>query len=44
MKSIKVPKYKFKQMKKELKILKDSNLYKRLLEFKININNGRKYN
>lgn len=33
----------FEQMKQELEVLRNSNLYKRLLEFEKNISQGRKY-
>ncbi len=43
MEKISIPKYKFMQMRRELKILRNANLYKRLLEFEKNIVQDRKY-
>lgn len=43
MEKIEIPKYKFRQMQRELKTLRKSNLYKRLLEFEANINQGKRY-
>jgi len=39
----KILRYKFRQMQRELKALRSSNLYKRLLEFETNISRGKKY-
>ena len=43
MEKITLPKYKFMQMKRELKILRNVSLYKRLLEFERNIIQDKKY-
>jgi len=43
MEKIIIPRYRFMQMKKELRILRNSNLYRRLLEFEKNISQGKKY-
>ena len=43
MKTITIPKTKFEQMQRELEILRDSKLYKRLLEFEKNISEGKKF-
>lgn len=40
---IKISKYEFKQMQRELRTLRNSNLYKRLLDFENNIAKGKKY-
>ncbi len=41
METITIPKEKFEQMKIELKTLRDSKIYKRLLEFEKNISEGK---
>lgn len=43
MEKITLPKYKFMQMKRELKVLRNVSLYKRLLEFERNIIQDKKY-
>ena len=43
MENVKISKYKFRQIQRELKTLRNSNLYKRLLEFENNIKQGKKY-
>ncbi|MBI2671735.1 hypothetical protein HYX16_02265 [Candidatus Woesearchaeota archaeon] len=41
--TITIPKVKFEQMKVEIELLRNSKLYKRLLEFEKNIAEGKKY-
>jgi len=41
METITVPKMEFEQMKQELEMLRDSKIYKRLLEFEENISKGK---
>jgi len=43
MEMITIPKEKLEEMEREIKILRNSNLYKRLLEFEKNILEGKKY-
>lgn len=43
METITIPKIKFEQMQEELNILRNSKLYKRLLEFEQKIIQGKKY-
>lgn len=43
METITVPKAEFEQMQQELKTLRNSHLYKRLLEFEQNIASGKKF-
>ena len=43
MEMMKIPKREYKQMKIEIEILKNSKIYKRLLEFEKNISKGKKY-
>ncbi|MFA6461196.1 MAG: hypothetical protein WCV90_02930 [Candidatus Woesearchaeota archaeon] len=43
MDTVTLPRMEFEQMKQELEVLRNSNLYKRLLEFEKNISQGRKY-
>ena len=43
METITIPKAELEQLQKELEILRNSNLYKRLLEFEKNIAEGRKF-
>lgn len=43
MEKVIIPKYKFMQMRRELKVLRNSNLYRRLLEFERNITQDKKY-
>lgn len=43
MDTITIPRAEFEMMKQELKVLRDSNLYKRLMEFEQNIAKGRKF-
>ncbi len=43
METITIEKTKFERMKEELAILRNSGLYKRLLEFEENISKGKKY-
>ena len=38
-----IPKHKFRQMQREIKVLRNSNLYKRLLEFENNLIRGKRY-
>jgi PHD/YefM family antitoxin component YafN of YafNO toxin-antitoxin module len=40
---VSVPRAEFEQMKQELEILRNSNVYKRLLEFETNISSGKKF-
>lgn len=40
--TITIPKEQFETMKEEIKLLKESRIYKRLLEFEQNILKGRK--
>lgn len=42
METVTIPREEFETMKKELKVLRNSNLYKRLLEAETNIK-GKKY-
>ena len=44
METITLPKEKFEQMKREIITLRDSSIYKRLLEFEKNISKGEKFN
>ncbi len=43
METITVPKIKFEQMQEEIKTLRKSKLYQRLLQFEQNILQGKKY-
>jgi len=43
MDTITIPKSEFEQMKVELKTLRSSKIYQRLLEFEQNITQGKKY-
>ncbi len=43
MDTITLPKEEYNQMKRELKTLKNSSIYKRLLEFEKNILEGKKF-
>ncbi len=43
METVTVPKEEFEQMKKEIELLKEGKLYKRLLEFEKNITEGKKF-
>ena len=43
MKTISLSKTKFEQIQSELKTLRNTHLYKRLLEFEKNISQGRKF-
>jgi len=43
METITIAKEEFELMKRELKTLRDTHLYKRLLEFEKNITEGRKF-
>jgi hypothetical protein len=43
MEMITIPKPEFEKMKQEIEVLRNSNLYKRLLQFEQNILNGRVY-
>ncbi len=43
METITVPKVEFEQLKEEIKILRNSKIYKRLLEFEQNIIKGKKF-
>ena len=38
-----IPKIEFERMQNELNVLRNSKLYRRLLEFEYNIINGKKY-
>ncbi|MBU2496831.1 MAG: hypothetical protein KJ767_02125 [Nanoarchaeota archaeon] len=38
-----IPKQKFEQMKQELEVLRNSKLYKRLLEFEKNLGEGKRF-
>jgi len=40
--TVTIPKEQFETMKEEIKLLKESSIYKRLLEFEQNILKGRK--
>ncbi len=40
---VKIPKKEFEQMKIEIEILRNSEIYKRLLEFENNISKGKKF-
>jgi len=42
MKTVTIPKEKFDSMKKEIKVLRNSEIYKRLLEFEENTSKGRR--
>ena len=43
METITLPKDQFERMKREIEVLKNSRLYKRLLEFEENISKGKKF-
>ncbi|MBI4983613.1 hypothetical protein HZC32_03140 [Candidatus Woesearchaeota archaeon] len=43
METVTLPKVEFEQMKQELELLRNSHLYKRLLEFERNILQGKKF-
>ena len=43
METITIPKAELEQLQKELEILRSSSLYKRLLEFERNINEGKRF-
>ena len=43
MDTVTVPRTEFEQMKQELKALRDTRIYKRLLEFEKNISEGKKF-
>jgi hypothetical protein len=43
MEMVSIPKAKLEQMKQELKTLRKTKLYKRLIEFEENISKGKKY-
>ena len=43
METITIPKAELEQLQKELEILRNSNLYKRLLEFEKNIAEGQRF-
>ena len=43
METVTIPKHKFEKMKEEIKTLRNSKLYRRLLEFERNISQGKKY-
>ena len=43
METITIPKEKYEQMKIEIELLRNSPLYKRLLEFEKNISEGKRY-
>ena len=43
METITIPKAELEQLQKELEILRNSSLYKRLLEFEKNIAEGRRF-
>ncbi len=43
MELMKIPKREYEQMKIEIEILRNSKMYKRLLEFEKNISKGKKY-
>ncbi len=43
METVTITKLEFEQMKKELKVLRNSKIYQRLLEFEQNILVGRKF-
>ena len=40
---VSVPKYEFEKMRIEIDILRNSKIYKRLLEFEENISEGKKF-
>jgi len=41
--TITIPKQEFRLMKEEIKTLRESSIYKRLLEFEQNISKGKKF-
>ena len=43
MDTITIPRVEFEQIQEELRMLRKSSLYKRLLEFEENISKGKKY-
>jgi len=43
METVTVPKVEFEQMQREIETLRNSHLYKRLLEFERNISQNRKF-
>ena len=43
METITIPKERFERIMLEIKVLRNSKLYKRLLEFEENISKGRRY-
>ncbi len=43
MDTITIPRIEFEQIQEELRVLRKSSLYKRLLEFEENISKGKKY-
>jgi PHD/YefM family antitoxin component YafN of YafNO toxin-antitoxin module len=43
METISIPKRKFEQMRIEIQVLRNSKMYKRLLEFEEKISQGKKY-
>lgn len=43
METVTIPKEEYIQMQEEIKALRNTKLYKRLLEFEENIKNGKKY-
>ena len=43
METITIPKVQFEKMKQEIRILRSSRIYRRLLEFEKNITKGKKY-
>lgn len=43
METVTIPRAQFERMKEEIRILRSSKLYRRLLEFERNITKGKKY-
>lgn len=43
MNTVTIPRAEFEQMQQELSVLRNSKLYKRLLEFESNISTGKKF-
>jgi len=43
METVTIPKIELEKMEEEIKVLRNSRLYKRLLEFEQNISKGKKY-
>ena len=44
METVTLPKTEFEQLHREIKTLRNSDLYKRLLEFEKNISEGKRFN